>query len=120
MCPTFYNSAAASLGYVDAASNNVTNLTWQYRGGRITTPANTATVRVALINHLNSGWVAFDDVMLTAVTTSTATIQRKSYFLGGTAVATRVSGYYRALSRGITWQLQCRGADGSNCFGNAS
>jgi YD repeat-containing protein len=86
----FYNSSGGSLGYTDAASSNASNLTWQYRGGRVTTPANAATVQVALINHLNSGWVAFDDVMLTAVTTSTATIRCSSYSLPGQRIAVRV------------------------------
>jgi hypothetical protein len=48
---------------------------------------------VALINHLNSGWVAFDDVMLTAVTSNAATIRRKTYALGGQPVAMRATGY---------------------------
>jgi RHS repeat-associated protein len=44
---------------------------WQRRGGRVTTPANAAQVRILLLNHLNSGWIAFDDVELTNVTGDT-------------------------------------------------
>jgi hypothetical protein len=65
---------------------------WLRRGGRITTPTGTASIRIDLYNHSNSGWVAYDDVMLTAVTPNAATIRRKTYALGGQPVATRVSG----------------------------
>jgi hypothetical protein len=51
---------------------------------------------VAAINtnkHSNSGWVVFDDVMLTAVTPNAATIRRKTYALGGQPIAMRATGY---------------------------
>jgi hypothetical protein len=99
----FYDSSGASLGYADASTGGADSLdpNWHYRGGRVTTPANTTSVRVSLINHLNSGWVAFDDVVLTADITSAATICCKTYLLGGQPVATstllsaamRASGY---------------------------
>jgi hypothetical protein len=68
------------------------------RGGRVTTAANTAAARVVLLNRLNSGWVAVNDVTacladpLTAVTTNAATIRRKTNLLGGQPVAMRLSG----------------------------
>jgi hypothetical protein len=88
----FYNSSGGYIGYQDAAAGGPGTLTaiWQRRGGRITTPTGTAALCIDLYNHSNSGWVAFDDVMLTAVTTSTATIRCSSYSLPGQRIAVRV------------------------------
>ena len=57
------------------------------------TPANTVAMRVIALHHLNSGWIAFDDVRLTAANSHIATIHRKTYSLGGKPIATRISGY---------------------------
>jgi hypothetical protein len=62
---------------------------------------NTAALRVDLYNHSNSGWVAFDDVMLTAVTTSTATIRCSSYNLAGQRIAVRVTGTPAGSGHGL-------------------
>ena len=55
--------------YQDAASGGAGSLTnsWQYKGGRITTPANAAKLRIQLYDYMNSGWVAFDDIYLRKV-----------------------------------------------------
>ena len=54
------------LSYQDAAGGGAGTLTttWQYQGGRVTTPANAAKLRIQLYNYMNSGWVAYDDVEL--------------------------------------------------------
>jgi len=63
---SFFDSGDVYIGYQNAASGGAGTLstTWQNKGGRITTPANAATVRIDLYNYLNSGWVAYDDVSL--------------------------------------------------------
>ena len=55
--------------YQDAASGGAGSLTnsWQYKGGRITTPANAAKLRIQLYDYMNSGWVAYDDISLKEV-----------------------------------------------------
>ena len=35
--------------------------TWTQKGGTITTPVNTARMRVQFINQTNAGWLAVDD-----------------------------------------------------------
>jgi RHS repeat-associated protein len=69
----FYNSSGTLLSSQDPAAGSPGTLTptWQQQGGRITTPANTATLRISLYNYMNSGWVAYDDVSLKQVGTST-------------------------------------------------
>jgi hypothetical protein len=79
-----------SLSYIFRTSHLIPSR--QRRGGRVTTPAGTASIRIDLYNHSNSGRVAYDDVQLTAVTPN-ATIRRKTYALGGQPVAMRASGY---------------------------
>jgi hypothetical protein len=64
---------------------------WRYTGGRVTAPANAATAQIQLISHYNTGWVAFDDVLLTRVGQDTV-IKRSSYGIAGQMIATRVSG----------------------------
>ncbi|MCP4421612.1 MAG: LamG domain-containing protein, partial [Chloroflexi bacterium] len=65
----FYDSANNNIGYKDAdlGYGDSINTIWQYRGGRVTAPAGAVTAKVFLINYLNSGWVAFDQVLFTKV-----------------------------------------------------
>jgi len=57
----------------------------------MTAAANTATAQILLLSHYNTGWVAFDDVLLTRVGQETV-IKRSSYGIAGQVVATRVTG----------------------------
>jgi RHS repeat-associated protein len=71
----YYDSAGTYLTYQDAASGNPGGLTaaWQYLGGRITTPANAASLKVRLYSYQTSGWIAIDDVSLTQKVSDTQT-----------------------------------------------
>jgi RHS repeat-associated protein len=67
--------------------------------GAVIQPPTRHTVQLSFpLNHLNSGWLAFDNVMaglagpLAAVNSSVAPIQRRSYSLAGQRIAVRVSG----------------------------
>ncbi len=62
----FYDSSNNLISYVDAASGGAGTLnpSWQYVGGRVTTPGTAAKLRIQLYDYLSSGWVAFDDVEL--------------------------------------------------------
>jgi len=63
----YYDAGGGRLGYENVALGGPGSLTpaWQQVGGRVTTPAGTSTVRIMLLNYMNSGWVAFDDVSMT-------------------------------------------------------
>ena len=61
MQPTTLTGANA---YVTGAGASLTT-TWAQFSGVVTAPANTASMKVALINYLSSGWVAFDDISVT-------------------------------------------------------
>jgi hypothetical protein len=65
--------------------------------GAVIQPPTRHTVQLSFpLNHFNSGWLAFDNVMaglagpLAAVNSSVAPIQRSSYSLAGQAMAVRV------------------------------
>ena len=62
----FYDNNNNTISYEDAASGGAGSLTtsWQYKGGRVSTPANAAKLRIQLYDYMNSGWVAYDDVEL--------------------------------------------------------
>jgi hypothetical protein len=67
---SFYTSDGSYIGYENAYvdSTGVTpTTTWQRLGGRIITPSNAAKLVVSLFNYNSSGWIAFDDVELVAV-----------------------------------------------------
>ncbi|MCP4664657.1 MAG: hypothetical protein GY856_55445 [bacterium] len=65
---TFYNSSNSKISHVDVHGDSAFHAaSWEQRGGRFTTPAGTATVKVALYNYLSTGWIAFDDVELVRV-----------------------------------------------------
>lgn len=67
----FYNSSQVEIGSqsMNSGTPDLTSLTWQQIGGRILTPANTASVRIQLRLTQVSGWVDFDDVSLQEVLT---------------------------------------------------
>jgi RHS repeat-associated protein len=85
----FYDSGGAQISNQNVAwgGPGSLNTTWQEKGGTITTPSNAATMRVMLLNHLNSGWVAFDDVRVVAHSQVT-----KYYYAAGQRVAMRQNG----------------------------
>jgi RHS repeat-associated protein len=60
---------------------------WQQCGGRVTAPANAATMRLKLHNFHNNGWVAYDCVIVSGDRTII-----KYYFLGGRQIALRRNG----------------------------
>ena len=57
----------AYLGYQKAEYDNGGSIgeTCQQKGGEITIPADAAQMRIQLYNYMNTGWMAFDDVLLT-------------------------------------------------------
>jgi hypothetical protein len=63
------NNLISGQNYAEVANGGEgsINLTWQLKGGRFTTPVSTAKVRIRLENGRNSGWIAFDDVVLNPV-----------------------------------------------------
>ncbi|MBA3532409.1 MAG: hypothetical protein H0T73_10850, partial [Ardenticatenales bacterium] len=65
---TFYNSAGASVGTLDAATGTLASLTttWSRKGSALIAPATATEVMVELIGGTGSGWLAFDDVSLIA------------------------------------------------------
>jgi RHS repeat-associated protein len=77
----FYDSSGSYISSQDAASGKAGSLstTWQEKGGTITTPANAATMRIRLYNHMNSGWVAYDDVSLKQVGSSTNLVSNPGF-----------------------------------------
>ena len=65
----YYDATGAHLSPQDAHVGTVEglNTSWGYKGGRITTPANAACLRIRLYTYQNTGWIAFDDISLTTV-----------------------------------------------------
>jgi len=63
---------------------------WQNLGNRITTPANTAKIKIQLTNYMNSGWAAFDDVSLNVVPKYQLTYDAENRLVtvSGTSIAT--------------------------------
>jgi hypothetical protein len=59
-------SGGANISSQTAAIGNGSNVStsWQYKSGQITTPANAGKLSIRLWNCINTGWLAFDDVML--------------------------------------------------------
>jgi RHS repeat-associated protein len=56
-----------------------------------TTPSNAAYIKVQLLNHLNSGWIAWDDVQLLEPDPANVTT-RQYYYAGGQRIAMRENG----------------------------
>jgi hypothetical protein len=75
---------------------------WRYTGGRVTAPANAATAQILLLSHYNTGWLAFDDVLLTRVGQETV-IKRSSYGIAGQVIATRVTGDPVSGNNGLSY-----------------
>jgi hypothetical protein len=64
----YFNASNTWLGAVDVYVSGILNTTtWLQAGGRLTTPANTAKVRINFFSYMTSGWAAFDDVSLVQV-----------------------------------------------------
>ncbi len=101
----FYNSSGAYLSYQDMASGGAGSLdpTWQQKGGRLTTPANAATVRIDLYNYMNSGWVAYDDASLVKVGTSTNLVPNPGFETGAGWSEVRAAQYPGTSFFRATW-----------------
>jgi len=67
----FYNSSGSYIGVQVVDSGFALGTNWSQEGGRFTTPAGTASTRILLLNYFTTGWLAFDDVSLIRVGTST-------------------------------------------------
>ncbi len=103
----FYDSSGALIPYDsghNAHSGSPESLdgVWRYSGGRVTAPPNAATAQILLLNHLNTGWVTFDDVLLTRVGQETV-IKRSSYGIASQIAAIRVSGDPVSGNNGLTY-----------------
>jgi RHS repeat-associated protein len=85
----FYDTNGSALSYISVDYGALSGLstTWQQQGGRFTAPANAATMKIQLWNYMNSGWVAFDDVSVSAEVTT-----NRYYYLGGKRLAMRTGG----------------------------
>jgi hypothetical protein len=78
------------LNNVDLFSTAALTTTWQYSGGRFTTPAGTAKVRINLYSYMTSGWVAFDDLSLKQVGSSTNLAPNPGFESGSSTIPARV------------------------------
>ena len=66
-----FDGSGTLISQETADSGSTVSTTWTQKGGTITTPANAATLKIYLYSTAASGWVAFDDVELTASGSST-------------------------------------------------
>ncbi|MBA3532810.1 MAG: RHS repeat-associated core domain-containing protein, partial [Ardenticatenales bacterium] len=84
----FYDVSDVYLGYTNAQIGQPGTLStsWQQKGGSISTPAGTASVRLEVFNILTNGWVAMDDVTLNLRQAST-----KYYYAGAQRIAQRTN-----------------------------
>lgn len=78
----FYDSSGQYISTQDFGSGATLSTTWTQKSNTITPPANTATMRVFLFNYLASGWVAYDDVSVVKVGTSTNLITNAGFETG--------------------------------------
>ncbi|MCP4424035.1 MAG: hypothetical protein GY803_06060, partial [Chloroflexi bacterium] len=85
----FYDVNGVYLSYQDVEYGDGLTIdeTWRHKGGDFTTPANAAQIRIRLFNYMNTGWVAYDDVLLTGGNETVT--QRVTYSLAGQAIAVR-------------------------------
>ncbi len=60
------NALAAPNNYKDAVHTTAITSTWTQKTGTVTAPSGAAKMRIQLLSYMNAGWVAFDDVSLTA------------------------------------------------------
>lgn len=60
------NALAAPNNYKDAVHTAAITSTWTQKTGTVTAPSGAAKMRIHLLSYMNAGWVAFDDVSLTA------------------------------------------------------
>ena len=78
----YYDAGGVEIGgadtvYSGGADDESISLGWTEQDGySITTPATAQTVRIELVVHAISGWVAFDDVALARQTS-----EKKYYYL---------------------------------------
>ncbi len=52
-----FQSTPVTVDYGTAIGYN-----WQYEGGQVIVPVGMTTMKVRLVNEMNSGWIAFDDL----------------------------------------------------------
>ncbi len=101
----YYDAGGTYISYQDAFIGTVDALTtiWGYKGGRISTPANAASLRIRLYTYQNSGWIAFDDISLTKVSDyqSTTLSYNAEPRLVGTSGAVTASFIYDGDGRGL-------------------
>jgi hypothetical protein len=104
---SFYTSDGSYIGYENAYvdSTGVTpTTTWQRLGGRIITPSNAAKLVVSLFNYNSSGWIAFDDVELVAVSRNDGSavggnlVANPGFETGSDSWTERASGAFPATS----------------------
>jgi RHS repeat-associated protein len=101
----YYNSSGGAISYQNAANGGpgtITN-TYAQKGGRVTTPANTATMRIQLQDYHNSGWVTYDDVTLIQVGYSTNLAPNPGFETSSNWTANAVGGYPGTSLYRSTW-----------------
>ena len=85
----FYDSSGAYLSWAGVSIYpGSLDGAWELGGKSVTVPSGASTVRLMLISHSNSGWVAFDDAYLSDVSSNTSTTY---YDVAGRRVAFRDS-----------------------------
>ena len=85
----FYDSSGAYLSWAGVSIYpGSLDGAWELGGKSVTVPSGASTVRMMLISHSNSGWVAFDDAYLSDVSSNTSTTY---YDVAGRRVAFRDS-----------------------------
>jgi RHS repeat-associated protein len=92
-CSCYYDANKNALSYTDVDSASSAPAGWTEQSGDFTTPSNAAYMRVQLLNYMNSGWVAWDDLQLTG-----PQVTISYYYAGGQRVAMRKNGVLRWLA----------------------
>ena len=91
----YYTSSGTFLSQTDVSTGTSLTTTWTQKSGTITTPANTARMRVQFINQTNAGWLAVDDL---AVKRSGFQIYGWGFETDGTWTATAQTGFSSTTS----------------------
>jgi hypothetical protein len=80
------------IRYADSGAAGTLTTNWENQGGRLTTPANAAKMRILLYDYMNSGWVAYDDISLRQVSSINLAYDAENRLVG-------VSGSLTAIPR---------------------
>ena len=89
----YYTSSGTFLSQTDVSTGTSLTTTWTQKSGTITTPVNTARMRVQFINQTNAGWLAVDDLSVATIGGFSKLIYSWGFDTDGTWTATAQSGF---------------------------